>query len=375
MIAFSKQCAADLELSFIEDSLKGDTAGGGKYTSLCEEILLDQINESEEVILTTSCTHALEISAILLDLKEGDEVIFPSFTFTSTALAFVQHGATPIFCDIKLNDFNIDEDKLESLITNKTKAIVAVHYGGFACNLKKLVEIAKKNNIVLIEDNAHGFLASDSQGPLGSQGDMSTLSFHSTKNLSCGEGGALFINNAKFLGRAKIIAEKGTNRDAFFKGQVDKYNWLDKGSSYVLSDLNAACLYGQLLRIEEIQNKRQRIWNSYYDGLKCHLDDLGINYPKLSKNIKHPAHLFYLRFSKNSQRDDFINFMRSRFVTTPFHYLPLHNSPFMKKFFPEHIFSCENSEIVSKTIARLPIFYDLSNDEVEHIINSIKEFK
>jgi dTDP-4-amino-4,6-dideoxygalactose transaminase len=360
---------------FIEKCFKNQhTSGGGIFTEKSQHLLENQILNEGKVLLTTSCTHALEMCAILLNLSPGDEVIVPSYTFVSTGLAFYMHGAKIIFADVRPDTFNIDESKIESLVTRRTKAIVVVHYGGVACEMNTILDISKKYKLVLIEDNAHGLYGKYHNKNLGTIGDLSTLSFHDTKNISCGEGGALIVNNKKMLQRAEIIRDKGTNRSAFYNGEVDKYTWVDKGSSYVMSDILAAALYSQLLSADEIQHKRHEIWQKYYNDLSEWADDNGIVFQLIPEYCQHTGHLFCLVFPNILIRDAFIFYMSENNITATFHYQPLHDSSFGKNVLVGGGNDCPISTKVSRCIARLPLYYDLTEKQQEYIIKIIKKF-
>tara|TARA_B100001123_G_C15246633_1_gene1001185 strand:- start:445 stop:1581 length:1137 start_codon:yes stop_codon:yes gene_type:complete len=358
---------------FLLQSLKsGKMSGRGPFTNLCEQWLDDYYDNNSKALLTTSCTHALEIAAILMNLSENDEVIVPSYTFVTSALAFHMHGAKLRFCDIRKDTLNIDEDLLEQAITENTRAIVVVHYAGVACEMDKIMEIASKHNLLVIEDNAHGIFGKYKDRKLGTIGDFSTLSFHETKNISCGEGGALIINNDRFIQRAEIILEKGTDRSQFIKGQVDKYSWVDKGSSYVMADTLAAWLYGQLRNSEEIQTKRNLLWDQYVDGLSKWASSNDVVLPFIPEHTKQSYHMFYLLLPSLSLRDGLIDHLMSDQISSAFHYLPLDISKMGAKIQLRDQLECPVSSVISQRIVRLPLFYNLELDDQSRVINSIK---
>lgn len=374
-IPFNRPSLTGNELNNIASAIKnGHISGAGQFTSLVEEKLSTTVNATGKVLLTTSCTHALEMSAILANIQPGDEVIVPSFTFVTTALAFVMQGATPIFCDIKSNTLNIDENQIESLITERTKAIVVVHYAGVACEMTTIVELCKKHNILLIEDNAHGLFASYRGQCLGSIGDLATQSFHETKNIYCGEGGALIINNAKYSQRAEIIREKGTDRSRFFRGEVDKYSWVDKGSSYVMSDMLAAFLLAQLDDVKNIQSKRQYVWQQYNNELALWAEGNDIKTPYIPPHCTQAYHMYYLILPTSEYRQAFIEHLNNKGISAVFHYLPLHESPIGKDLGSAPN-GCPISSDLSSRLVRLPFFHDLQEDEQQYIIEHTKEFQ
>lgn len=370
-IPFNKPSAVGAELHYMADAVsRGHISGNGFYTNLSESYLSRFFRSPS--ILTTSCTHALEMSSQLLSLEAGDEIIMPSYTFVSTANSVVLSGAKPVFADINLENLNIDISSAEKQITEKTKAIVIVHYGGVGANPDAFKELCDSYGLKLIEDNAHGFGGKYKNKYLGTFGDFATLSFHETKNIICGEGGALILNNSSFLERAKVLRDKGTNRSKFLDGQIDKYTWIDVGSSWVISDLLAAFLYGQFENFELIQRVRGRIWEEYQNGLSNWADINGVVVPRIPKFAEHTSHLFYLRFLNKLQRDRFISHMKANGIYTPFHYQALHETPFAKKFSPNY---CPNSSIVSETLVRLPIYFALKESEQEYIIEKVKSFR
>ena len=369
-IPFNKPSTVGFELRYIEDALqKGQISGNGSYAKKCESFLDNFF--SNQTLLTTSCTHSLEMCAKLLKLSSEDEVIIPSYTFVSTANAFAQNGARPVFADINLDDLNIDIESTEKLINKKTKAICIVHYGGVGASPDMFKDLCHEYDLTLIEDNAHGFGGKYKNQLLGTFGQLSTLSFHETKNVICGEGGATVVNDIQYLDRAKILRDKGTNRDNFLNGLVDKYTWVDDGSSWVLSDILAAFLYGQLEKFEEIFVKRNEIWKRYSEGLCQWAESKGVAIPEYSADVEHTGHLFFLRFRSKSTRDSFIHYMKESGIQTPFHYQALHQTPYAKNFAPN---DCPNSSIASETLVRLPIYFSLKVSEQQYIIDKVLNF-
>lgn len=372
-INFNKPYCAKTTIDNILDVFdNGVAAGDGKYTKLCNKWFEDNL-KTKRALLTHSCTAALEMSAILAEIGIGDEVIMPSFTFVSTANAFVLRGATPVFIDIRADNCNIDESLIESAITSKTKAIVPVHYAGVACDMDKIMKIAKKHNLIVIEDAAQALGSLYKGKPLGTIGDIGTLSFHETKNVISGEGGAILINNSEYIERAEIIREKGTNRSKFFRGQVDKYTWVDIGSSYLPSDIIAAYLYSGLEILNEITEKRQHIWNKYNNAFKEFSKKRVIKTPVINDYSSNNAHMFYIMFHNTDIRNNFINHLKDNGIIAPFHYIPLHSSPAGRKF-GRYIGDMKNTNITSDTLVRLPLFYDLSDHDIEKIINISIQF-
>jgi len=369
IIPFNRPSFVNNEFNYIKDAMiNGHISGNGKYTKLSEKFLNNFF--SSQSLLTTSCTHSLEMCAKLLNLSESDEVIIPSYTFVSTANSFAQTGAKPVFADINLNDLNINIDSAERLITKKTKAICIVHYAGAGASPDQFRALCDAYNLVLIEDNAHGFGGRYRNKLLGTFGALSTLSFHETKNIICGEGGATVINEANYLERAIILRDKGTNRDNFINGFVDKYTWVDDGSSWVMSDLLAAFLYGQLKMFEKIHTRRSQIWGIYKEELTNWANKHSVELPDYSDNIQHTSHLFFLRFSTKELRTNFILHMKKNGIQTPFHYQALHETPFAQKFEPN---KCPNSSLASDTLVRLPLYFSISDDELFYIIKKVKE--
>ena len=370
-IPFNRVDIQGNELEYIKEVIaNAHISGDGIFTRKCNSLLEKKLDVNKS-LLTTSCTHALEISAILLDIKPGDEVIVPSFTFVSTVNAFVLRGAKPVFIDIRSDTLNMDENQLEGLITGKTKAIIPVHYAGVGCEMKIIMDIANRYNIPVIEDNAHGLFAKYKDRYLGTFGTFATQSFHETKNFSCGEGGALLINDENYIERAEIIREKGTNRTKFFRGKVDKYTWVDIGSSYLLSDILAAFLYAQLEHRDNIQVKRKMIFETYYSELKKWADGINVSLPFIPNYCEQSYHLFYLLFDSEIIRNRFLAYMRRNGATAIFHYLPLHKSIMGRKF---GNFECPVTESVAGRMVRLPFYNELSKQEQSKIINDILNF-
>jgi len=374
MINFNEPCLTGNEEKYILQSIKSHKiSGDGKFTKLCQQWFEDKL-KCKKALLTTSCTHALEMAAILLDIKEGDEVIMPSYTFVSTANAFVLRGAKIVFVDIRPDTMNIDETKIEDAITDKTKVIVPVHYAGVACEMDSIMDIAKKYNLFVVEDAAQGMMSSYKGKPLGTIGHFGTFSFHETKNYtSAGEGGLLIINDEKFVNRAEIIREKGTNRSQFFRGMVDKYSWVDMGSSYLMNDVSAAYLWGQLENSDLINNNRLNSWSIYYENLKV-LEKKGfIELPFIPKDCKHNAHMFYIKVKDLNTRTKLLEYLKSNGINAVFHYVPLHTSSAGLQFgrFNE---KDEFTTIESERLIRLPMYYGLNINEINKIIGVIYDY-
>jgi dTDP-4-amino-4,6-dideoxygalactose transaminase len=373
-IPFNKPGLAGKEMLYLADTvLRGHTAGDGSFTRRCRELLERELGVPE-VLLTTSCTHALEMAAILLDIKPGDEVIAPSFTFVSTVNAFVLRGATPVFIDIRPDTLNMDESALEALITPRTRAIVPVHYAGVACEMDSILSIAGKHGIPVVEDNAHGLFARYKGRYLGTFGCMATQSFHETKNIICGEGGALIVNSPEHAERAEIIREKGTNRSRFFRGQVDKYSWVDVGSSYLLSDLLAAFLLAQLEGRDEILVRRRRVWETYALELQDWASSNAVKLPVVPPHCEQPWHMFYLVMPSLDLRQAFIAHLKKRGILSVFHYLPLHLSDMGLKF-GGRPGQCPVTERVSDCLVRLPFYNGLTHDEQMEVVAAVREFQ
>jgi dTDP-4-amino-4,6-dideoxygalactose transaminase len=372
-IPFNKPCFEGKELVYIAEAINhGHISGDGHFTRKCSALFETTLG-CQKALLTTSCTHALEMSAILLDLHPGDEVIVPSFTFVSTANAFALHGAKIVFADIRPDTLNMDEAQLEKLITPRTRAIVPVHYAGVGCEMNAIMEIANRHHIPVIEDNAHGLFAKYHNQYLGTLGQMSTLSFHETKNFTCGEGGALLINDSSYIQRAEIIREKGTNRSQFFRGQVDKYTWRDIGSSYLPSDMLAGFLYAQLEEREHIMEHRSKIWNRYYAGLKEWATQKGVLLPYIPAHCEQSFHMFYMILPSFQARQSFIESMKSKSIYCVFHYLPLHLSVMGQKY-DTRPGDCPVSENISERLVRLPFYNKLSKEEMDYILENTLKF-
>lgn len=373
-IPFNRATIVGRERTYMEEALAGGhISGDGPFTKRCEQLLEGDLGASR-VLLTTSCTHALEIAALLLRLEPGDEVILPSFTFVSTANAFALHGATPVFVDVREDTLNLDETLLEAKIGPRTRAIVPVHYAGIGCEMVRILELARGREVRVIEDAAHGLFGKRGGRWLGTFGDLATLSFHETKNVTCGEGGALVVNDATLVERAEILREKGTDRSRFFRGQVDKYTWVDTGSSYVLSDLLAAFLLGQLEERERIQARRRALFERYAAGLAGWAGEQGVRLPFLPRDAEPAWHLFHLLLPDIRTRQRFLAWLRDAEILGVFHYLPLHDSP-MGRRFGYRRGDCPVSESVSDRLARLPLFFDLSDADQDSILDRIRDFR
>lgn len=373
MISFNKPPVVGDELKYIEEALsERKLSGDGRFTRQCNEFL-ESLTGTKKALLTTSCTHATEMAAILADIRPGDEVIMPSYTFVSTANAFVLRGAVPVFVDIRPDTMNIDETLIEDAVTEKTKAIVPVHYAGVSCEMDTIMDIAERHGLMVIEDAAQGIMSSYHGKPLGTIGDYGCFSFHETKNISMGEGGALLIRDAANVGQAEIVREKGTNRSRFFRGEVDKYSWVDQGSSYLPSELNAAFLWGQLQSADRIYDDRMRSWDAYYERLKP-LEDKGLlELPVIPDGCVHNAHMFYVKTRDLKERTALLRHLKENGIGAVFHYVPLHSSEAGKRFgrfHGEDRFTTRESE----RIVRLPLYYGLGEEDIIIICNIIKEF-
>ncbi|MCF6367015.1 MAG: dTDP-4-amino-4,6-dideoxygalactose transaminase [Bacteroidales bacterium] len=372
-ITFNKPYLTGKEAHYIFQAVyeHNHISGNGYFTKKCQTFF-EQRYGFKKTLMTTSCTDALEMSAMLIDLKQGDEVIMSSYTFVSTANAFVRQGAKIIFADSEKNTPNIDADKVEELITERTKAIVPVHYAGMACDMDKIMALAKKYNLFVIEDAAQAIDSFYKGKPLGSIGHLGAFSFHETKNLQSGEGGLLIINDERFLKRAEIIWEKGTNRAAFFRGEVDKYGWVDIGSSFLPSDMIAAFLYAQLENLDNIQNKRKQIWQQYYKLLKP-LEGKGlIQLPQIPDYASNNAHMFYIVCNSLEERTNLLAYLKENGIFAVFHYLSLHKSEFYKEIHGNR--ELKMSDYYENRLLRLPFFFELSNENVEIITNKIQLF-
>ena len=371
LIHFNRPPVTGNENKFITEALGNNKiSGDGPFTKKCHQWFENNLL-CKKALLTTSCTHALEMAALLLDIKDGDEVIMPSYTFVSTANAFALRGAKIVFVDIRPDTMNIDETKIEAAITNKTKAIVPVHYAGIACEMDTIMDIATRHNLFVVEDAAQAIMSSYKGKALGTIGHLGAYSFHETKNItSAGEGGLLIINDERFKDRAEIIREKGTNRSLFFRGLVDKYSWVDIGSSYLMNDISAAFLWGQLEKIEEIQENRLNSWNLYFKELE---NNEFLQIPIIPENCTNNAHMFYIKVKDLEERQKLIHFLRENNVESVFHYVPLHSSIAGKKFGYFH----QKDEFTTKEsekIIRLPLYYGLTKNDIETICNRIKDF-
>jgi dTDP-4-amino-4,6-dideoxygalactose transaminase len=361
------------EFEYIKDAIdERHISGDGKYTKLCSNIL-ENFTKSKKALLTHSCTAALEMAALLLSIEPGDEVILPSYTFSSTANAFALRGAKLVFIDIKDDTLNLDENLIAQAITKKTRIIVPVHYAGVSCEMDAILKIASEHKLAVVEDAAQAFGSYYKERPCGSIGDLGCYSFHETKNISCGEGGCLIINKENYIEHAEIIREKGTNRSKFFRGQVDKYTWTDLGSSYLPSDMLAAYLYLQLQNMESINENRLKIWDNYHKNFEEFEKKGIVKRPFIPANCKHNAHLYYLRFNSLDIRAKFIEFMDSKGIMCIFHYIPLHSSPAGKKY-SKVIGSMKNTDYVSDTLARLPLFYGMGADVQSKVIDCARSF-
>ena len=372
-IPFNRPFTAGKEFEYIRQAIENmDLSGDGAITKKCHA-LLEQILAVPKVLLTTSCTHALEMAALLLDIQPGDEVIVPSFTFVSTINAFMLRSASPVFIDIRPDTLNLDEAKLEQLITPRTKAIVPVHYAGVGCEMDAILEIAGRYGIAVVEDNAHGLFAKYKGQYLGTFGCLATQSFHETKNFTCGEGGALLINDPQYIERAEIIREKGTNRSRFYRGQVDKYTWVDIGSSYLPSGILAAFLYAQLEAREQIQDKRRQIWEYYYEHLQDWAQEHDIRLPIVPDYCEQAYHMFYLLMPSLEKRQAMIAHLKEQGIFSVFHYLPLHLSQMGQQFGGKEG-DCPVTEDVSDRLLRLPFYNDLTEADQARVVASIRAF-
>lgn len=373
MINFNVPPYVGDEVKYITDAVsKHKICGDGEYTKKCNAWIEEKTGISK-ALLTTSCTHATEMAAILCNIQPGDEVIMPSYTFVSTADAFVLRGAKAVFVDIRPDTMNIDEKLIEAAITEKTKAIVPVHYAGVSCEMDTIMDIAKKNNLFVVEDAAQGILSTYKGKQLGTIGDYGCYSFHETKNYSMGEGGALLIKDANNAEMAEIVREKGTNRSKFFRGQIDKYTWVEAGSSYLPSELNAAYLYAQLENAEVIFNDRMNSWNKYYERLKPLADEGKIELPVVPEGCTHNAHMFYIKAKDLKERTELISFMKENGIGCVFHYIPLHSAPAGQKygrFSGEDVYTTKESE----RLARLPLYYGLTDEDHQKVCEKVMEF-
>ena len=373
MISFNVPPSVGNELTYIKEAMDNHKiCGDGSFTKKCNAWMEESFH-AKKALLTTSCTHATEMAALLLDIKPGDEVIMPSYTFVSTADAFVLRGATAVFVDIRPDTMNIDETLIEQAITDKTKAIVPVHYAGVGCEMDTIMDIAKRHQLAVVEDAAQGVMSTYKGKALGTIGDFGCFSFHETKNYSMGEGGALLLRDDKYVEDAEIIREKGTDRAKFFRGQVDKYTWVEAGSSYLPSDMNAAYLWAQLEKADEINENRLTSWNRYYEGLKELEEEGKIELPYIPEYCEHNAHMFYVKAKDLEERTALISYLKENDILAVFHYIPLHNAPAGKKygrFHGEDKYTTSESE----RILRLPMYYGLKEEEIDKIVCCIKKF-
>jgi dTDP-4-amino-4,6-dideoxygalactose transaminase len=372
-IPFNRAGLFGNEFKYISEALEaGHISGDGGFTKRCHEFLEKEVGVGK-ALLTTSCTHALEMAALLLEIVPGDEVIVPSFTFVSTVNAFVLRGACPVFCDIRADTLNIDERKIEELITPRTKAIVSVHYAGVGCEMDSILSLGEKHGIAVLEDNAHGLFGKFRGKNLGTFGCLATQSFHETKNFTCGEGGALLINDSRYIERAEIIREKGTNRNRFFRGQVDKYTWVDVGSSYLPSDVLAAFLFAQFEHRDQIQASRRRIWDYYSENLGEWAGRNGVKLPFVPEHCEQPWHMFYMLMPSLEAREKFITHLKARGILSVFHYLPLHLSEMGKRWSGKEG-DCSVTERVSDRVIRLPFYNELSEADQKRVVSAVQEF-
>lgn len=373
MISFNVPPVVGTEVKYMQKAIENHKiCGDGEFTKKVSD-WLEKKTGTSKVLLTTSCTHATEMAAILANIQPGDEVIMPSYTFVSTADAFVIRGAKAVFVDIRPDTMNIDENLIEAAVTERTKAIVPVHYAGVSCEMDTICDIARRHNLVVIEDAAQGVMSTYKGKALGTIGDFGCYSFHETKNYSMGEGGALLIKDPVNIDKAEIIREKGTDRSKFFRGQIDKYTWVDAGSSYLPSDLNAAYLWAQLEVADEIYNDRMNTWNKYYEELKELENEGYINLPFIPKGCVHNAHMFYIKVKDLDERQRLIGYLKEKDIMAVFHYIPLHSAPAGKKygtFFGEDKYTTKESE----RILRLPLYYGLSEEKTEKVITEVKNF-
>lgn len=372
-IDFNRPALLGNELAYISEAVRRlQISGDGHFTQRCHDLLQEELGVPK-VLLTTSCTHALEMAALLLNIQPGDQVIVPSFTFVSTINAFVLRGSQPVFIDIHPDTLNMDANQLEALVNERTRAILPVHYAGVGCEMDSILEIARRYNIPVVEDNAQGLFGRYKGKLLGTFGSLGTLSFHETKNISCGEGGALLINDPAYVDRAEIIREKGTNRSRFFRGQVDKYTWVDIGSSYLPSDILAAFLYAQLEKRIEIQERRKRIWERYDQGLAEWAQQAGVRLPVVPEYCEQPYHMFYLLVPSLEFRQAIIAYLHGKGIQSVFHYQPLHLSD-MGRRFGGRPGDCPVTENVSDRLLRLPFHTHLEEADQMRVIQSLQSF-
>lgn len=373
MISFNVPPYVGKEKEYVSQAIDNHKiCGDGEFTKKCSK-WIEERTGTEKALLTTSCTHATEMAALLCDIQPGDEIIMSSYTFVSTADAFVLRGAKVVFVDIRPDTMNIDEKKIEAAITKKTKAIVPVHYAGVSCEMDTIMDIARRHNLCVIEDAAQGVMSKYKGKALGTIGDFGCYSFHETKNYSMGEGGALLIKNADMIESAEILREKGTNRSKFFRGQIDKYTWVNYGSSYLPSELNAAYLWAELEEADKVNENRLASWNHYYEGLSELSEQGKIDLPVVPEGCEHNAHMFYIKAKDLEERTRLISFMKEQGVGCVFHYIPLHSAPAGRKFgrfYGEDVYTTRESE----RLMRLPMYYGLEAEQIDYVIDKIKEF-
>jgi dTDP-4-amino-4,6-dideoxygalactose transaminase len=372
MIPFNKPYFHGRELYYISQAIaSGKLSGDGTFTRKCHEFFTTRYG-FKKPLLTTSCTDALEMSALLANIKEGDEVIVPSFTFVSTANAFALRGATLVFADSAENNPNIDFTLIESLVNHRTRAICVVHYAGVACDMDAIMSIADRHNLIVVEDAAQAIDSYYKGRPLGSIGHLGAFSFHETKNVISGEGGLITVNNERYFHRAEIVREKGTNRSAYFRGEVDKYGWVELGSSFLPSEMIAAYLYGQLENLDSIQNRRKEIWSRYWTNLAINLQGKGVSLPEIPQWATNNAHMFYLVTSGIDQRTRLIEHLRNSNISAVFHYLSLHSSPYFKKYHDGR--ALPNSDRFTDSLVRLPLYYEMTNEDVDKVSEEVISF-
>lgn len=373
MISFNVAPFMGKEFDYIHDAiLTRHISGDGKYTKLCDEWMEQRFN-AEKIMLTTSGTTALDMAMIMCDLEPGDEVILPSFTFSSTATSAVLAGANLVFVDIRPDTMNIDEDKIEEAITDRTRVISVVHYAGVACDMDKIMDIARRHSLIVVEDAAQGVMSTYKGKALGTIGDFGCYSFHETKNYSMGEGGAIVINNPAYIEMAEILREKGTNRSKFYRGQVDKYTWVDFGDSYLPSEINAAYLWAQLEKADEINDNRMETWNYYNEALKPLKEKGLIELPTIPDYAEHNAHMYYIKLKDLDERSSFLQFMRDREIGCVFHYVPLHSAPAGRKFGRFHGEDTYTT-VESDRLVRLPMYYGITDEDKKTVVDSIYEY-
>lgn len=374
VIPFTRPYVTTRELEYLGQVLEaGHVQGDGPMTAAATR-LVERVSGAHRALLTPSCTHALEMAAILLDLVPGDEVVVPSFTFSSTAAAVALRGATPVFADVDADTLNLDPDSVQACLTPRTRAVFLVHYGGVAADMRRILEIADRHNLRVVEDNAHGLGARWHGRALGTFGTFATQSFHATKNVQCGEGGALLVNDGDYMERAEIVREKGTDRSRFLRGQVDKYTWTDTGSSYLPSELQAAVLRSQLESFDEIQRLRHRIWDAYAVGLATWADASGARLMHVPAGAEHPAHVFFVLMPSHEAQQGLLEHMRSRGVTGTFHYVPLDSSP-AGKAFGRTPYPCGVTHDVAYRMVRIPLYAGLSDADVDRVVDTVRSYQ